>query len=232
MSAAEEIQVKIDRFERLLADTRSTDEEKDRYKVAIVKFKEMKKEAEGGSDDKGDKKDKPEPKEPKDKKEPKKPESKSEPKKPESKDKKQPSKKGLVVLSAKRVSIDGKEVSVDSQEFCDYLTGQWYERREKARANKDKKKKTESVMEKVTKNISKGITTAIKTGIKDNKDIIEKNPRVFITKVEKLETATKNFMQNLKEVLGDEYDAKEVTQTTNAIQEMIDGLKEKYGKKK
>jgi len=223
-----EIQEKIDRFTRLLNDSRSTEEEKSRYRTAIEKLKAMKSE---------DKKDEPEPKKEEKKTEPKKEVKKPEPKKevkkaePKKEEKKSEPKKGMVVLSSKRVTIDGKEVEIDSQEFCDYLTAQWRARREKAEQSKTKKKKTTSVMAKVSANIERGIATAIKTGIKENKVEINKNPKVFIGKVEKLETATKKFLENLKEVLGDEFDAKEVTSTTKAIQEMISELKAKYSKK-
>ena len=54
---------------------------------------------------------------------------------------------------------------------------------------------------------------------------------MFIGKVQKLETATKNFLQQLKEVLGSDYEAKEVADTTKAIHQMIEELKKKYGKK-
>jgi hypothetical protein len=225
-----EIQAKIDRFTKLMNDPRSTEEEKGRYKTAIEKFKAMlpaeekkeEKKEEKPADKKADK--------PAEKKEAKKPVEKKADKPAEKKDEVK-KKKGLQVLSSKRVLIDGKEVDMDSQEFCDYLSAQWRERREKAEANKDKKKKTKSVMAKVSDKIESGIATAIKEGIKEQKDSINKNPKVFIGKVEKLETATKNFLENLKEVLGGEYDAKEVTSTTKAIQDMINDLKKKYADK-
>jgi hypothetical protein len=211
------IEAKIKKLTDILNDPRTTDEaEKERLKIGIEKLKGMMA------------KDEPKKEEPK-KEEPKKSEkkpSKSEPKKAD-----KTKKKGVQVLSSKRVVVDGKEMEVDSKEFCDYLLGEFRSRREKAQQKKETKKKTTSVMAKVSQSIERGITTAIKSGIKDNKVAIDKNPKVFIGKVEKLETATKNFLQNLKEVLGEEYDAKEVTSTTNAIQEMIDDLKKKYGNK-
>jgi uncharacterized protein (UPF0335 family) len=72
---------------------------------------------------------------------------------------------------------------------------------------------------------------AIKTGISKQKPALRTNPNIFIGKVQKLETATKNFLQQLKEVLGNEYDAKEVTDTTKAIHKLIEDLKKKYTKK-
>lgn len=217
-----EIQAKIDKFTKLMNDSRSTEDEKSRYKTAIEKLEAMKPSSSEKKEETVE--EKPTEKKPTEKKP-------TEKKTSESK-KEEPKKKGVQVLSSKRVMIDGKEVGMDSKEFCDYLLGEFRQRREKAEENKTKKKKTTSVMSKVASNIEKGITTAIKNSIKDNKVAINKNPTVFIGKVQKLETATKNFLENLKEVLGSEYDAKEVTSTTKAIQDMIEELKKKYADKK
>jgi hypothetical protein len=135
-------------------------------------------------------------------------------------------------VSRKKVIIDGKEVSTDSKEFCDYLTAEFIKRREKAKQLKGQRKKTKSVMAQVTDKIESGIEKAIKTGISQQKPSLQKNPKVFIGKVQKLETATKNFLQQLKEVLGDEYDAKEITEATQSINKMIEDLKKKYTNKK
>jgi len=139
--------------------------------------------------------------------------------------------KGVQMLSKKRVVIDGKEMNTDSKEFCDYLTDEFIKRKEQAKSKKTTRKKTKSVMAQVSTKIEQGVEKAIKTGISKQKPTLKKNPQVFIGKVEKLETATKNFLQQLKEVLGSDYDAKEVTDTANAIKKLIEDLKKKYTKK-
>lgn len=139
--------------------------------------------------------------------------------------------KGVVMLSKKRVVVNGVEMDTDSKEFCDYLTAEFIKRKEQAKVNKTKRKKTKSVMAQVSSKIEAGVEKAIKTGISKQKPTLSKNPKVFIGKVEKLETATKNFLTQLKEVLGDDYDAKEVTETAKSIQKLIDDLKKKYAKK-
>jgi len=150
-------------------------------------------------------------------------------KKPTSVPKKLP--KGVQMLSKKRVVVDGKEMNVDSKEFCDYLTAEFVKRKEKAKSQQGTRKKTKSVMAIVSDKIEQGVQKAIKTGISKQKPTLKKNPQVFIGKVQKLETATKNFLQQLKEVLGSDYEAKEVADTTKAIHQMIEDLKKKYGKK-
>ena len=139
--------------------------------------------------------------------------------------------KGVQMLSKKRVVVDGKELSTDSKEFCDYLTAEFIKRKEQAKSNKGTRKKTKSVMAQVSTKIEQGVEKAIKTGIAKQKPTLKKNPQVFIGKVQKLETATKNFLTQLKEVLGNDYDAKEVTDTTNAIHKLIEDLKKQYAKK-
>ena len=139
--------------------------------------------------------------------------------------------RGVQMVSKKKVIVDGKELSTDSKEFCDYLTAEFIKRKEQANKNKGTRKKTKSVMEQVSNNIEKGVQKAIKTGIAKQIPTLKKNPKVFIGKVQKLETATKNFLTQLKEVLGNDYDAKEVTDSVNAIHKLIEDLKKKYTKK-
>jgi hypothetical protein len=215
-----EIEAKIKKFTDLLNDPRTTDAgERERLQKGIEKLKSMLPTKEEKKEEKTEKK------------EPVKKAEKTQKKEEKVEKKADKPKKGIQVLSSKRVVVNGTEMEVDSKEFCDYLLVEFRDRREKAQQKKETKKKTTSVMSKVSQSIERGITTAIKSGIKDNKVAIDKNPKVFIGKVEKLETATKNFLENLKEVLGSEYDAKEVTSTTKAIQEMIDDLKKKYADK-
>ena len=139
--------------------------------------------------------------------------------------------KGVVMLSKNKVSVNGVEMDRDSKEFCDYLTAEFVKRKEQAKSNKATRTKTKSVMAQVSTKIEQGVEKAIKTGISKQKPALSKNPQVFIGKVEKLETATKNFLTQLKEVLGTDYDAKEVTDTTKAIHKLIEDLKKKYTKK-
>ena len=141
-------------------------------------------------------------------------------------------KRGVQMLSTKTVLVDGEEMKMNSEEFCDYLLGEFKERRIKAEEKKakNKKTKTKSVMTKVTDNIEKGITQAIKESVKTNKAKIEKNPREFFGKVKKLEVATKSFLNSLKSVLGKEFDGKEVTSTVKGIQDLVNELKKKVEK--
>lgn len=231
---SKEIDVKIQKFQKLVDDDRTQEEERTRYMKVIEKL-ESQKEGSGGEKKPATKKKtgKSSTTKKKGKSSSEKKEDKPAPKKKDDKKKasSKKKKKGVKVISSKRVSIDGKEVAMDSQEFCDYLLNQFKQRREKSKSS-GKKKKTTSVMSRVSSNIEKGITQAIKGGLKDKKDEIEKNPKKFINKVEKLETSTKSFLQDLKSVMGSEYDSKEVTSTVKSINDMIDELKKKLDDKK
>jgi hypothetical protein len=103
--------------------------------------------------------------------------------------------KGVKVTGSSRVSIDGKEVDMDSKEFCDYLLTKFKERREKSK--NAPKKRTPSVMSKITTNVERSVVQAIKSSVESNKKAIEKNPDFFVKKVEKLESSTKSFLQSI-----------------------------------
>jgi len=137
--------------------------------------------------------------------------------------------KGLKITGSSTVSLDGKDLEMNSKEFCDYLLTKFKERREKSK--NAPKKKTQSVMSKITSNIEKSVVQAIKSSVESNKKSIEKNPDFFVKKVEKLETSTKSFLQSMKEVLGSDYEQKEISSTLKNIEELTESLIAKYKKK-
>ena len=233
-----ETQGKIDKLQALIDDPKTSADDRKNFQEIIKKFKEkLANETKPTATPKPStpKPSTPKPSTPKPSK-PKPTTAKPKPVKPKpTTAKPKPTEKkiprGVQMVSKKKFIVDGKEMSTDSKEFCDYLTAEFIKRKEKAKENKTNRKKTKSVMEQVSTKIEQGIQKAIKTGIAKQKPSLKKNPQVFIGKVQKLETATKNFLQQLKEVLGSDYDAKEVTDTTNAIHQMIEDLKKKYAKK-
>jgi len=235
-----QIKERIDKFKKLIEKTDNTQSKKD-FQSGIDKLEKMLADMKKDESKKPVEKPKAEPKKPveKPKAEPRKPvaKTKSEPRKPVAKPKTEPRKpvaktRGVKMLSSRKVSVDGNEMNMDSQEFCDYLLSEFKKRRQKAEETKTKSKKTKtkSVMAKVTDSIEKGVTQAIKESVKNQKVTIEKDPKAFFSKVKKLETATKSFLQELKTVLGKDFDAKEVTSTVKGIQDMVNELKKKIEK--
>jgi len=212
---SKEIEIKIEKFEKMIAHPSSSAEEKEMYKESVEKLKSQLSSGAGEKSAPANKK-KPAP---------------AKEKKPAPAPAPSKKKKGVKMISSKTVSIDGKEVSMDSQEFCDYLLKQFKDRRDKSKST-GAKKKTTSVMSRVSSNIEKGVAQAIKAGEKDKKAQINKDPKPFIKKIEKLETSTKSFLQDLKDVMGGEYDSSEVSSTVKSINSMIEELKKKMNEKK
>jgi hypothetical protein len=134
--------------------------------------------------------------------------------------------KGVKVTGSSTVTVDGKEMDMNSKEFCDYLLSKFRERREKSK--NAPKKKTASVMAKITANVEKSVVQAIKSSVASNKKEIEKNPNFFVKKVEKLETSTKSFLQSMKDVLGDDFKEGEIASTMKSIEELTESLIAKY----
>jgi len=134
--------------------------------------------------------------------------------------------KGVKVTGSSSVTVDGKEMDMNSKEFCDYLLKQFRDRREKSK--NAPKKKTASVMAKITANVEKSVVQAIKSSVASNKKEIEKNPNFFVKKVEKLETSTKSFLQSMKDVLGDDFKEGEIASTMKSIEELTESLIAKY----
>jgi hypothetical protein len=130
------------------------------------------------------------------------------------------------VKSPSMVTVEGKEIDMDSAEFCDYLLKKFKDRREKSK--NAPKKKTPSVMAKITSNVEKSVVQAIKSSVESNKKAIEKNPDFFVKKVEKLESSTKSFLQSMKDVLGDDFKEGEIASTMKHIEELTQSLIEKY----
>ena len=126
-----EIQSKINKLQALIDNPNTPENDKKNFQDAIKKFKDKltsEKKAEP-------KKEEPKKEEPKPKASVKKPIIKSKPKKTVKTDEKKVP-KGVQMVSKKKFVIDGKEMDVDSKEFCDYLTDEFIKRKEQAKKNK------------------------------------------------------------------------------------------------
>lgn len=154
--------------------------------------------------------------------EPKKPVAKPAPvKKPAAPVKKAPAKK----VAVKKPSAPSKKI--DNEPSCDKLLEAWVARRASAK-KAAKKHKTVSVSERIGTDVAhvvgKIIDNIPKADIKDS-------PKAYITKFEKIETATKAFLDSLKSLLGEDFDRKELIDPfEKTIGEFIKNVKEKYVK--
>lgn len=138
-------------------------------------------------------------------------------------------KSGISVVNTKVVMVDGKEMKMDSAEFCSILLDKWKSRRNKSKTSGGKKKTT-SVMSRVTTNIEKGIKQAITGGVSKQKKAITKNPTQFFNKIDTLENSTKKFLSSLKAVMGAEYEQSDIAKTMKEIESFVAELKSKFEK--
>ena len=110
---------------------------------------------------------------------------------------------------------------------CEELEEKWNARRIAAK-KAAKKHKTVSVSEQIGNNIASAVGKVIDDiAVKD----IEKNPTKYINAFEKVEESFKKAMGELKPLLGDDFDEKELIQPFEEILgKFIAEIKAKYGK--
>ena len=128
--------------------------------------------------------------------------------------------------AAKKVVVDGKEISSSDADYCEKLLTAWAGRREKAKQSA-KKHKTTPVFERITAKVEQAVTQAINTIPAKE---LAANPGRHIKSFEKLESSMKEFLQDFKVVVGDAYDSKDVVEAVAGINDLIGKLKKKFAK--
>jgi len=113
------------------------------------------------------------------------------------------------------------------QPTCDELEAAWIKRREAAKKAK-KRHKTTSISESIGDTIGLVVNKAINSVSKAD---VKAAPKTYISKFERVEKSTKEFIDSLKSVLGDEFDRDELIKPMEeAIGKFIKDAKEKYQK--
>lgn len=202
-----EIETEIAEYRTLIADKSVPQDEKD---FAEGEIKDLEKELAGLKD-----KDKPEAKAPATPKEKK---STKEKKAPEVKAKAKAPHPAKAKAAAKEKS---------EQPTCEELEKMWEKRRTQAKKSA-KKQKTTSVSEQIGSKMASTVGKVI-----DDIDIkdIKKNPTKYINAFDKVEEAFKSAMKELKPLLGDDFDEKELTQPfEEIIGKFKTQIKTKYNK--
>ena len=128
--------------------------------------------------------------------------------------------------NSKKIIFEGKEISKNDADYCDKLLAAWNKRREKAKASA-KKSKTKPVFEKVAGSVESGVFHAIKS-IPAKK--ISENPDKYIKLFKDIEDHTEKFLMGFKQLLGEEYDKKEIDDSLKPINDFISKLKDKFKK--
>jgi len=130
----------------------------------------------------------------------------------------------------KTVTFNGKTYTEKDKEFCEVLLKKWHGR--KASMKKATKKfKTKSISHKIGSDVASAVTKTIDHVVKTHEKQIEKNPQVFITKFERLDSAASKFVVALKAVLGDDYKSSQIKTEMDDIEKAIDKLKSRFKKK-
>jgi len=156
-----------------------------------------------------------------------KPKGKKE-KKPATKKSKKAKKRSKKAKSPKKkkaeVMFQGKPLS---KADCDELIKQYRKRREDSKKSAQKSK-TKSIFEKVTDKIEGVVEQAIESVSKDS---VKKDPKEMAAKIFKLSDATNNFLKSFKEILGADYDSKEVQDVVKALDALAKNIVKKYEEK-
>lgn len=157
------------------------------------------------------------------KKEPKKAAAKKSPKAPK-KAKKVKAAKVAKPKKEKLVSTyKGKKFTELDEKDCEELLADIKARRAKA-LDSSAKSKSKPVIDKVAANVA----TAVKQAI-DNVPAADID-KAKIEKFKKLEAAAKNFMAEMKSILGEDYDKESVQDEFKQITDLIEALRKKYTK--
>lgn len=120
-----------------------------------------------------------------------------------------------------------KKTAKDALPSCDELQEAW-EKRKAAAVKANKKHKTVSISEKIGTDVAHAVKKIVNNiPAADIKD----NPEKYIEKFKKVETATSEFLNSLKSLLGDDFDKKELLEPfEEIIGKFIENVKKKYTK--
>ena len=179
---------------------------------------------------------------------PKAPKKKSKPSKPKKKVKKaskpvkkvkevkkasKPVKKGKnkPVKAEKTVTFGGKTYTQKDKDFCDILRKKWNARKE-AMAKSNKKYKTKTISEKVGEDVADAVTKTIQHAFDTQKKSIEKNPKAFVAKMERVENDADKFLNSLKSLLGSDYKSTQIKAEMAIIEKAIANIKAELKKHK
>ncbi len=120
--------------------------------------------------------------------------------------------------SVKKVFIvDGKEINENDVNFCEKVLSAWKKRRKLAKTAASTYR-TKSVMRIITEKVADTIEKAVNNVSAEE---IKKNPKAFLSKVDKLEKSAVEFLNNFKEVLGVDFDKSEIKKEFDEFEKMI-----------
>jgi len=131
----------------------------------------------------------------------------------------------------KTVTINGKTYNEKDKDFCDKLLQKWHGRKA-AMKKAGKKFRTKSISSKVAGDVADAVLKTFKFVESEQKDKIIKNPSIYVTKFERADAKATQFVNSLKDLLGEDYKSNQVKSELDAIEKAIKAFITKFKKAK
>lgn len=131
----------------------------------------------------------------------------------------------------KTVTINGKTYTEKDKEFCDKLLQKWHGRK-LAMKKAGKKFKTKSISSKVAGDVADAVLKTFKFVETEQRDKIVKNPSIYVTKFERADAKATQFVNSLKDLLGEDYKSTQVKKELDEIEKAIKAFVAKFKKLK
>lgn len=134
--------------------------------------------------------------------------------------------KRVVKEEMKTVRAFGQSIQYkNNAEFCKKLIGAFKKRKKVSRG---KKRKTKPVFGIITSDVKNAVSKALHSVPKKQ---IEKNPKEFLAKAQRLEKSAIKFLEDFKAILGSDYKKSEITSEFGELEKSIKSFVAKYTKK-
>ncbi len=133
-------------------------------------------------------------------------------------------KKSTTSKSKTTATYKGKRLAELDENECAEMQKEVQARR-KSQASAEKKSKSRPVIEKIAANVGTAARQAINNIPAED---LKANPKKEIGHMEKIEAATRTYLQQMKAILGDDWDKEAVEDELKDIHKLVTDLKKKY----
>jgi vacuolar-type H+-ATPase subunit I/STV1 len=132
---------------------------------------------------------------------------------------KAPVKSAVVNATSKKARAFGQVIEYKNDvEFCAKLKAAFKKRRAAAKSTAGKRRKTKPVFGVITNSVKNAVSKALHSV--PTKEI-EKNPKQFLAKAERLEKSAMRFLEDFKSILGNEYKKSNITSEFGELEKAI-----------
>jgi hypothetical protein len=132
---------------------------------------------------------------------------------------KAPVKSAVVKATSKKARAFGQVIEYKNDvEFCAKLKAAFKKRRAAAKSTSGKRRKTKPVFGVITNSVKNAVSKALHNV--PTKEI-EKNPKQFLAKAERLEKSAMRFLEDFKSILGNDYKKSSITSEFGELEKAI-----------